>query len=39
VLVIDKNLPAEEAKAIFNLFNTDGDSEITFEEFSAALAV
>jgi len=39
VLVIDKNLPSEETKAIFALFNSDGGSEITFEEFSAALAV
>ena len=39
VLVIDKNLPSEEAKAVFSLFNSDGGSEITFEEFSAALVV
>lgn len=38
VLVIDKKLPVEEIKAIFTLFNTDGDTEISFEEFSAMLA-
>lgn len=38
ILVIDKNLPNAEIKTIFDLFNTDGDPEITFEEFSATLS-
>ncbi|EGR31480.1 protein kinase domain protein [Ichthyophthirius multifiliis] len=37
VLVIDKKLPQNEIKNIFDLFNVDGGNEITFTEFQKTL--
>lgn len=37
VLVIDKRLPQNEIKDVFDLFNQDGGNEITFKEFSQTL--
>jgi len=39
VRIIDKKILPEETQVIFNMFNTDGDSEISFGEFSALLGV